>query len=175
MKRAIALSVTLTLVIASTVLSQEPRRQDTDRARRQQAGFQQVFTLRGVEFSQSQQAQVEGLRKKYTPQLVEIQEKYGSILTDEQRQAQREAFRASREAGKPDAEVRKAVDAALNLTDEQKEKVAKIREERADLFAKIQEELRALLTDEQRKQLRPQGGTRGPALPPTHRDVSRYH
>jgi acetyl esterase len=33
--------------------------------------------LRGIDFTQSQQAQVEELRKKYTPQLVEIQRKYG--------------------------------------------------------------------------------------------------
>jgi len=49
MKRAIVLSVTLTLTIASTVLSQEPRRQDAEQAqKRQQAAFDQVFTLRGL-------------------------------------------------------------------------------------------------------------------------------
>ena len=103
--------------------------------------------------------------------MIEIQKKYGEILTDEQRQAQREAFRAAREAGKQDAELRKAVDAAVKLTDEQKDQQAKLQQERSTLFAKIQEELRALLTDEQRKQLRPQGEARGPAQPPTHPDV----
>ena len=81
MKRAIVLSVTLTLTIASTVLSQEPRRQDAEQAqKRQQAAFDQVFTLRGIEFSPSQQALVEELRKKYTPQLIEIQKNYGEHL-----------------------------------------------------------------------------------------------
>lgn len=172
MKRAIVLSVTLTLTIASMVLSQEPRRQDAEQAqKRQQAAFDQVFTLRGVEFSPSQQAQVEELRKKYTPQWIEIQKNYGGILTDEQRQAQREAFRAAREAGKQDAEVRKAVEAAIKLTDEQKERQAQIQKKRTELFAKLQEELRAVLTGEQRKQLRPQGEARGPAQPPIHPDV----
>ena len=170
MKQAIALSMTLTLILAGMALSQERRKKDTERAQ-PQAAFQQVFTLRGVEFSPSQQAQVEELRKKYTPQLIEIQKKYGGILTDEQRQAQREAFRAAREAGKKDAELRQAVEAAVKLTDEQKDQQAKLQQERNTLFAKIQEELRALLTDEQRKQLRPQGEARGAAQPPTHRDV----
>ena len=135
MKRAIVLSVTLTLTIASMVLSQEPKRQDAEQAQqRQQAAFDQVFTLRGIEFSPSQQALVEELRKKYTPQLIEIQKKYGGILTDEQRQAQREAFRAAREAGKQDAEVRKAVEAAIKLTDEQKEKQARSKRNGADLL-----------------------------------------
>jgi len=166
MKSTIALSVTLTLAIASTVLSQEPKQRYQP-----QAAFDQVFTLRGIEFSPTQQAQVEELRKKYTPQLIEIQKKYGEIRTEEQRQAQREAFRAAREAGKQDAELRKAVDAAVKLTDEQKEQQAKLQLERGTLFAKIQEELRTLLTDEQRKQLRPQPETRGPAQPATQPDV----
>jgi hypothetical protein len=136
MKRAIVLSVTLTLTIASMVLSQEPRKQDTQRVQQQQAAFDQVFTLRGIEFSPSQQAQVEELRKKFTPQLIEIQRKYGSILTDEQRQAQREAFRAAREAGKKDAELRQAVEAAVKLTDEQKDQQAKLQQER-NTFHKI--------------------------------------
>jgi len=174
MKQAIALSLTLTLtltlILAGMALSQERRKKDTERAQ-PQAAFQQVFTLRGVEFSSSQQAQVEELRKKYTPQLIEIQNKYGSILTDEQRQAQREAFRAAREAGTKDAELRKAGEVAVKLTDEQKDQQAKIQQERGTLFAEIQRELRALLTDEQRKQLRPQGEARGAAQPPTHADV----
>ncbi len=167
MKRAMALTVTLMLTIAGTVLPQESKQ----RTQQQQSAFDQVFTLRGVEFSPSQQAQVEELRKKYTPQLIEIQKKYGGLLTDEQRQAQRGAFRAAREAGKKDAELRQAMEAAVKLTEEQKDQQAELQQERNTLFAKIQEELRALLTDEQRKQFRPQGGTRGPAQPPTHRDV----
>ena len=134
MKRAIVLSVTL--VIATTVLSQQ-----TGAQQRQQAPFQEIVTMRGVEFTAAQQARAEELRKKYTPQLAEIQRKYGGILTDEQRQAQREAFRAAREAGKEGREAREAVDAAVKLT------------------------------DEQRRQLRPQGRHGGPAQPPTHRDV----
>ena len=172
MRRVIAFSVGLALFIVGSVLSQETKRQDARKVRpRQQTAFQQVFTLRGVDFTENQRARVEELRKKYLPQLVEIQKKHGGILTDQQRQAQREAFRVAREAGKQGAELRSAVDAAVKLTDEQKEKLATLQKERNDLFAEIQKELRALLTDEQRKQLRPQGRTRGPAQAPTHRDV----
>jgi acetyl esterase len=176
MKRSIVLSVTVTLFVVTTVLSQEVRRQDASRTQqRQPAGFQQVFTLRGVEFAEEQQAQVEELRKKFTPQLVEIQRKHGGVFTDQQRRARREAFLAARKAGKPGTELREAVDAAIKLTDEQKEKLATIQEERANLSTQIQKELRALLTDDQRKQLRPQGRTRGPVKPPTHRDVKYGH
>jgi len=172
MRRVVALSAVLPLVIASTVLSQETSRQAARRTQqRQPAAFRQVFTLRGVEFTPEQQARIEELRKKYSPQMSEIQGKRDGILTDEQRQAQREAFRVAREAGKQGAALRSAVDAAVKLTDEQKATLAKLQKERAGLLAEIQKELRALLTDEQRKQLRPQGASRQPAQPPTHRDV----
>ena len=125
MKRTIALSVTLTLATACTVLSQDARRNQ----QRQQPAFQRVFTLREVELTEDQQAQVVELRKKYTPQLVEIQRKHSSIFTDEQRQSQREALLAAREAGKQGREFREIVDAAVKLTDEQKEKQSTIQRE----------------------------------------------
>ena len=81
-----------------------------------------------------------------------------------------EALQAAREAGKQGGELRRAVDAAVKLTDEQKATLATLQRERNDLFAQIQGALRALLTDEQRRQLRPQR-SRQPAQPPTHRDV----
>ena len=172
MKRVIVLSVALTLTIAGTILSQERRRQDTERAQqRQQAAVQPGFTLRGVEFTEDQKVEVEKLRKKYMPQLMDIEGKHSSILTDEQRQSQRTALQAAREAGKQATALREAVDAAVKLTDEQKKTLATIRKERDDLLAQIQDELRSLLTDDQRKQLRPQGRSRQPAEPPTHRDV----
>lgn len=167
MKRTAALSVVVTLAIACTTLSQDQRRLQQQR----QAQPHQIFTLRGVEFTEGQQAEVEELRKKFTPKLLEIQRKHGSILTIDQRRAQREALQAARESGKQGRVLVEAVEAAVNLTDEQKEVQAELRKERDDLFAEIQKELRSLLTDDQRKQLRPQGRSRQPAEPPTHRDV----
>jgi acetyl esterase/lipase len=167
MKRSVALSIALSLVIACPVLSQDRRRPQQP----PQTPFQQIFTLRGVEFTETQQGEVEDLRKKYMPKLLEIQRKHGSILTNDQRRAQREALQAAREAGKQGRALVEAVEAAVKLTDEQKEAQAELRKERDDLFAEIQKELQSLLTDDQRRQLRPQGRSRQPAQPPTHRDV----
>ena len=67
MRRVIALSVTLTLIAVSTLPSQEAKRPDTRRAQqRQQPAFQQVFTLRGVEFSEEQTALIDEIRKKWS-------------------------------------------------------------------------------------------------------------
>lgn len=169
MIRSLMLSVMLTLFIACPLLSQDARRGQ----RRQEAAFQQMFILRGVEFSEDQRAKVDEIRKNYMPRLLEIQGRQGGILTDEQRRRLREAFRAAREAGKQGREFREAVDAELKLTDEQKEKMAAVQKDRGELTAQIQGELRKLLTDEQRRRLRGRGraGNRRPGTPPTHRDV----
>ena len=172
MRRILVLSMTLTLSITSPLLSQERQRGGARRDRqRQQAPFQQFFTLRGVVFSEDQQTKVEELRNKYLPKLLETQTKQMGAFTDEQVQARREAFRAARKAGKPPRELKKAVDAAVKMTNEQKETLAEVQKEQAELVAKIQKELRALLTGEQRRQLRLRGRSPGPAQPPTHRDV----
>jgi acetyl esterase/lipase len=174
MRRATVLSITLTLIITSSLFSQERRRQDARRTRQpQQAAFQQVFVLRGIEFSEDQKAKVDEIRNKYVPKLEETQKKQMGIFTEEQMQARREAFRAAREAGKEGQEAREAAEAAFKLTDDQEKQLATIQKERADLTAQIQSELRALLTREQRNQLRGQGraGNRRPAAPPTHPDL----
>ena len=169
MKRAIVLTVTLMLLVGGTVLSQEARQPRPP----QQAAYQQMFVLRGIEFSADQQTKVDEIRNKYEPKLAEIQKKQMGVFTDEQMQARRKAFRAAREAGKEGPEAREAAEAALKLTEEQKDKLATIQKERAELTAQIQNELRALLTGEQRSQLRGQGrpGPRRPGTPPTYRDV----
>ena len=116
-------------------------------------------------------------KERYTPQLAEIVRGNNRVLSDEQRRARQEAFRAARQAGKPPKELKEAVDAAVKLTDEQKETLAKLQKERADLFAEIQKELKALLTGEQRRQLRRQLQNQAPVQPPTHWDVKYgpYH
>jgi Spy/CpxP family protein refolding chaperone len=81
---------------------------------------------------------------------LEIQTKQNGIFTDEQMQARREAFRAAREAGKEGREARQAAEAAFKPTAEQQKKLAMIQKERAELAVQIQDEIRALLTNEQR-------------------------
>ncbi len=173
MKRSIALSVVLTLTITGSLLSQE-NRQDSRRGQQpQQAAFQQAFTLRGVEFTQDQREKVDEIRTKYLPKLEETQKKQQGIFTDEQMQARREAFRAAREAGKEGRALQEAARAAIKLTEEQQKQLAAIQKERAELTTQIQSELKALLTREQRSQLRGQGraGNRRPPVRPTHPDL----
>ena len=94
MRKTITLSVMLCLVTALPSFAQDGSR------RQQQVLFRFAFSVEGIEFSEDQQAIVEELRQKYTPQLIAVQRKEGSVLTAEQRRARQEAFRAAREARK---------------------------------------------------------------------------
>ena len=169
MKRAIVLTVPLMLLVGGTILSQDARRPRQP----QQAAFQQVFTLRGVKFTEDQQAKVDEIRNTFVPKLAEIQKKQMGVFTEEQMQARRKAFRAAREAGKEGRALQEAARAAIKLTEEQQKQLAAIQKERAELTAQIQGELRAILTRDQRNQLRGQGraGNRRPAVRPTHPDL----
>jgi acetyl esterase/lipase len=132
--------------------------------------LQQFFTLPGIEFSQDQQAKVEAIRKEYSPKLAENQRKWNGIVTEEQAQARREAFQKARDAGKQGQQLRDAVDAAVKLTDEQKQQQAVIQEERNKLVGEIRSRLVSLLTDEQRSRFR-QPQRVQEQIPPTHADV----
>ena len=179
MRASFALSIVVSLLTALPALAQDAQRERNGLQQQQrQQPFQQIFALRGVELSKDQQARVEGIRSKYAPMFVELQGKLNGLYTNEQRRARQAAFRAARTAGKNAREVREAAEAAANLSDDQEKQRAAIQKERFDLQAKVQKEIRSLLTDKQKAQLRGRGNRQGnrnaqrrPAIPPTHADL----
>lgn len=155
------------LLLATSLSAQNPEGPPANR-------FQQNFTLPGIQFNEEQQARIEELRAKYTPQLTELQQRQFRIDSPEQRRARREAVQAAREAGKNPAEQRAAGVAAVTHSEEQLKQLADVQRERNELVAKIQGELRELLTPQQRTQLQRSAGQNSGQRrrPPTHRDVS---
>eukprot|EP00913_Durusdinium_trenchii_P028400 g26628.t1 len=146
----------------------------TPRRQQRQPAFRQFFTIRGVEFTKEQQAQVDALRKKYSPQLQAAQRAVLEIYTPEQRRARRAAFAKARQQKLRGRELNAAVDKALKLSDTQKKQLATALKARSDLVAKVQKEVRGLLTAEQRKRStrRPRNRRdRGPRIKPTHADL----
>ena len=138
------------------------------------APFQQVFSIRGVEFTKAQQEKIEDLRKKYVPQLTESQRKVFGVYTNEQRRARRDALQAARKAGKRGRELQQAGQAAVKLSGEQKKQLADARKAREKLTQKIQREVLGFLTARQKKQAQrrkrnPNRG--GPRVRPTHANV----
>jgi len=136
--------LTVLLVCLTAALAQAQQQRDP---------FAQVFRLPGVEFNQEQRSQIEKLRGEYVPKLTQLREQLNGVYTREQRQARRDAMRAARDAGKSLREARAEIDKAVNLTDEQQEKIAALQKEQTQLTAAVREKIQALLTDEQRRQL----------------------
>jgi Spy/CpxP family protein refolding chaperone len=80
------------------------------------------------------------------------------ILTADQKKAEKEANAANKAAGTTGAEAKKAVETALNLTDEQKTKLKEWRKSETEFNAKVIEALKKVLTPEQQTKL-PKTGT----------------
>jgi hypothetical protein len=121
------------------------------------AGARDPFALpRSITLTDEQKKKIDDLKKQHEPALQAAVKK--SQLTDEQRTAERDARRKAREDGKRGREAQEAVDAALNLTAEQKEGRAELRK----ISGEIREAINGILTDDQKAQLREGRGKRKP-------------
>jgi len=162
MRLAVALIFVLSVGVCGSLSAQErPQREDP---------YRRFFRLPGIEFSQDQQAKVDEIRKKLTPKLIENRDKWNSVITQQQLEARRAAFRKARAAGKQGRELREAVSEAVQLTEQQQAQQAATLEERNALFRQIRTELTALLTDRQQASVRRRQRAQS-QIPPTHADV----
>lgn len=129
---------------------------DTEKKGRKKGGRKPTATKRFVaklELTEEQKTQVAAIDKKFAEKYQAMQKKMADILTADQKAAQKKAQAAAKEAGTKGAEARKAVAAALNLTDEQKAKQNELMTGRRKLDAEIIAALKTVLTEEQQKTL----------------------
>jgi len=103
-----------------------------------------------VELSVEQKARADAVVKEYGSRKAELQAKLESVLTNEQKQARTAAKKKALEEGKKGMALRKAVDAAAKLTEEQKKQLTSLRRAMAKLTREYREKLRDVLTDEQK-------------------------
>ena len=83
------------------------------------------------------------------PKLKEAQAKVDAVLTDEQKQARRQAQKTAKESGQKRKQSQAAIESAMKLTTEQKSKLAEAEKELAAAQAAVQRSLRDVLTAEQ--------------------------
>jgi Spy/CpxP family protein refolding chaperone len=115
------------------------------KGRRAEGLAQRIARLREVDLTEAESAQIAAIRKEYRPQIQKAMQELGSILTDEQKKARAEALKAGKK--------RREVLAALNLTDEQKEKVAAVCKQVHTLVREEVEKIRDVLSEEQKAKL----------------------
>lgn len=112
--------------------------------------------------TEEQKAKIEAMNKEYAPKFRALAKKGSDALTAEQRSARREAMQKGKEAGKKGKELQSQVEAAMKLTDAQKEQLAKVKEETMKLRQEMEGKVVALLTPEQKAEL-PKKGKKGKA------------
>jgi Spy/CpxP family protein refolding chaperone len=104
--------------------------------------------LKGLKLTDDQKAKVKEFRKEYEPKFKAAAD---SILTTEQKEARADAVKAAKAEGKKGPEVWKAAMEAVKLTDDQK---SKMKEVMKPLHKEVHEKLMAILTSEQKDQLK---------------------
>lgn len=140
-------------------------------AQNQVGPLQQLFKPRGITFSKEQQEKVAQLQKEYVPKLREVQQARNQIYTVEQRRARPEAIQQAREDGKQGQELRRIINQAIKLTDDQQKRLADLRDQQTKLLQTIQNEIRSLMTVEQRQKLQRGRNPRRTGTKPTHANV----
>ena len=110
-----------------------------------------------LDLTADQKAKLAELKQEYGPKLKEICQARQAVLTPEQKQARKDvlsAAKAARAAGQKPGNVRKAIAAAVNLSAEQKAKLAKLAKAAATLRAEVREKALSILTPEQVAELK---------------------
>ena len=115
-----------------------------------------------MELTAEQKEKVAAIDKQFAAKAKELTKQRDDILTDEQKQAQKDATKAAKADGKNPAETRKAVQASLNLTDEQSAKMKVHAAAQTKLNNEVIVELKKVLTAEQQESLpKPRGEAGG--------------
>lgn len=144
------LSAGLMVAVAVTAMTAEGAQKEKGKKR---TGGQNhpVFAIpKEITLNADQQAKLDAIKKEHGPKIAELNQKLEAGITDEQKAARKAAAAQAKADGKKGKAAQEAVNAALNLTDEQKKKRAEIQPEMAKLQSSIKEQIHGILTDDQK-------------------------
>jgi Spy/CpxP family protein refolding chaperone len=159
-KLGVGLVVALALVAATAAVAQEKPKAKGKGAKLTSTSQAVVRmdklreTLEGMDLSAEQKEKLTALRDKYGARAGEVLGKIRDALTEEQRTAAEEAMKKAREAGKKGRDAMLEIEAAVKLTDAQKEQLAKIDPEIAALHKEVMKDIMGILSAEQKQQLK---------------------
>jgi Spy/CpxP family protein refolding chaperone len=149
------LTLALVLMMASHLMAAGKQKKKEGAKRERGAATEALGgMLQGLNLSAEQKEKVDAIVKEYEPKLAEARKKMDSILTEEQRKARAAAMKEAMAAGKTGGEAFAAAQAAMNLSAEQKAKMAEVRKEMAPIQQELREKVLAVLTPEQQEQVK---------------------
>ncbi|MEP3478130.1 MAG: hypothetical protein ABJZ55_02675 [Fuerstiella sp.] len=153
------LCFSLVLAVSASTFADDADKKGKKKKGRKKPTATQRFVAK-LDLTDEQKTQVSEIDKKFAEPFAANQKKMADILTAEQKEAQKAAQKAAKEAGTKGAEARKAVAAALNLTDAQKASQKELMVARRKMDGEIIAALKKVLTEEQQETL-PQPRKRG--------------
>jgi Spy/CpxP family protein refolding chaperone len=118
---------------------------DERRERRFESLCERIAHLKTLDLTEAEMAKIEDIRKECRPKVVNALKGLEGLLTAAQKQARQQALKA----GKPRREVLQA----LQLTDDQKQKVATVAKELGTVVRDEMTKIRDVLTESQKEQL----------------------
>ena len=150
------LTLALAVILVTPLAAQDKKKKKKKRGRR---AFSVVRLPKSLDLTTEQKEKIAKINKEYAPKFREFFRAANTVITREQRRARREAGVAARKAGKKGRELRKAVNEAVKLTDDQKKKLAENTKKRSALFREARAKILEVLTPEQRAKVkvRPKG------------------
>ena len=108
---------------------------------------------KGIDLAAEQQARLKAINDSIAPKLAEVQKQVDAIITPERKAAQAEAMKKAKAEGKDKKGIVEAGQAALNLKDDEAAKLKELGKARGAILQEAQQQLLALLTDEQKAKL----------------------
>jgi hypothetical protein len=163
MKRVrILLALTIMLMIAMPAAAAQQQQQKKKRRAGQLSPTTRVMMTmtklrsawKELDLTAEQEAKAAKVREALDPKMKQVFEKLQEeILTDEQTEAIKEAAEKAQAAGKKDRALFQAIESSIKLTDEQKEKKAKVDKQLLKLQRQMMKQLRGILTPEQKETL----------------------
>jgi Spy/CpxP family protein refolding chaperone len=112
---------------------------------RQECLSARIAHLKEVDLTEAEVGKIEEIRKEYRPKIVKAMKQLEGLLSDDQKKA--------REAGLKDGKKRTEIMASLKLTDDQKAKVVAVGKEVATIVREETEKIRDVLSEEQKSKL----------------------
>lgn len=150
------LSVTVGCVLASSLFAadEQPAAKGKKKAKKAPATPAAFKLPDAIQLTAEQQTKVDELKTEYSDKLREATQKVNDVYTAEQLAALQAARKTAVAEGKKGKELKAAVEAAVQLSDEQRKKRDEAQTQLSALQKEVRQKLVALLTDEQKEHIK---------------------
>ncbi|SVD64811.1 uncharacterized protein METZ01_LOCUS417665 [marine metagenome] len=151
------------LLLAFAVITPTFAAEKANKAKKKKSASAAIKAPGGVTLNEDQRAKLAALNKELGPKLIACRKEAAGIITADQKKARAAALKEAKAAGKKGKELREAAEAAFNVNEEQKTKLAECKKAMGALQKEVRAGLAAILTDEQKAKLKAgrKGGKKG--------------